>query len=429
MSGYTLGRKTIYKDIKRFSSGECSLWIDDVLHRDYYYIYLPFETVKSETQLKQDFLNVSLQALRRTISSVRGRQIVVPLSAGYDSRLIVSGLRELGYENVVCFSYGRKGNYEVRTSKEVARKLDYKWVHVPIKLRSKRSFFLSKVYRDYVDRFESYSSVPNVQEVYEIYKLSLLNIIDKDAVIINGNTGDFISGGHIPLDASKFKKKFSSDEFNWSSFLNKHYSIWRSLRSSFNDKIIISELNKITKSICKSETEVSNYAVMECMEFIGRQSRFVMNQQRSYDFINHDWRLPLWDSEFLNFWESVPLEYKKGQKLYKESLLEANWGGVWVDIPVNNKLIRPFSLMILRLIFKILISPFGKKVWHNLEKNIFVYWMHPSYARSVESYKNVLFDIRGQRNTNSWQADHFVKKYGFQSVADVSSAVKNKIKI
>ncbi len=430
MSGYTLGRKTIYKNINRFLSGECSLWVNGELYREYFYEYLPNKVLtRGGSKLKEELTNVILSVLRRTVESINGRQIVVPLSAGNDSRLIVSGLKELGQKNVLCFSYGRQGNYEMKTSQKVAKRLGYKWIYIPDSFRSKRLFFLSKTYKRYVKEFESYSSVPNTQEIYEVYKLNLLNVIDKDAVVINGNTGDFISGGHIPFDVKGCNKKSLLDEFDWSAFLEKHYSVWRGLRSHVNDKIIVSELNNIAQLRCKlsNKKEVHDYAVMECMEAIGRQSRFVMNQQRAYEFIGHEWRSPLWDNEFLDFWEGVPPEYKVGQKLYKEVLNENNWGGVWNDIGVNNKLIRPFPLLILRSITKFFVAPFGKKIWHTVDNNIFSYWIHPSYARTVESYGKVLFDRRGQRNTISWLADQFVKRNGFKGVLDVSDKVQKKI--
>jgi len=154
----------------------------------------------------------------------------------------------------------------------------------------------------------------------------------------------------------------------------------------------------------------------------------VMGQQRSYDFIGHEWRLPLWSEDFLNFWERVPLEYKIGQLLYKDAISENNWGGVWKDIDVNNKLIRPNILRFTRFCVKVIMLPFGKKKWHSVERNIFVYWMHPSYARTVTSYLKILFDRRGEKNTSSWTADQFIERNGFGNVVSVSRKIRSLYK-
>jgi len=200
------------------------------------------------------------------------------------------------------------------------------------------------------------------------------------------------------------------------------------MRTRDNDKKITSKLLDLTLERCKfkGQNKFYQYAVMECMECIGRQSRLVANQQRAYEFIDHEWRLPLWNEDFLYFWKDVPVELKVNQKLYKEVLEGANWGGVWKEIKVNNKLVRPYSLLIIRLVVKILSAPMGKKFWHSLEKNMFDYWMHPTYARSISPYFKVLFDMRKQRNTNSWTADQFITKYGFRFDRVVSSIKDGK---
>jgi len=431
MSGFTIGDKTIYRNINRLMAGECVFWNNGIRHSKFYYIYFPWKRpIDSYTKLKNEFAGICLTTINKLIKNANGRQIVVPLSAGNDSRLIVSCLKELSYENVICFTYGRRSNYEVNTSKAVADMLGYKWVYIEDILRKKRDFFKSTIYDDYVKTFESYASVPNVQDIYEIYTLKSKNIIDDDAIIVNGNSGDFISGGHIPHALELDKEFISDDNANWILFLDKHYSLWGKLRTNLNDTIIISQLSKISSKMLKSKKQkaVFLYSMIESMECIGRQSRLVTNQQRAYDFIGHEWRLPLWSEDFLNFWESVPPEYKVRQLLYKDVLMENNWGGVWKDIDINNKTIRPYRLYFFRLFVKLLIAPFGKKTWHSIEKNIFVYWMHPSYARAVTSYLSILFDRRGERNTNSWTSDQFVKRNGFSDVVGVSNKVRSMYK-
>jgi asparagine synthase (glutamine-hydrolysing) len=428
MSGFAIGNKTLYNNINRFSAGECVLWMRDEIYRDYYYTYIPWEIPsRNYSQLKKGLTNALLSTLRKTIDSVSGRQIVVPLSAGNDSRLIASGLKKLEYENVICFSYGRRGNYEVNTSKEVCDILGYKWIYIQDDINEKRAFFMSDVYKNYVNTFESYASVPNIQDIYEVFVLKKMSIIDNNAIIINGNSGDFISGGHIPTDLSLIEKILSPNSASWLYFLNKHYSLWSTLRTKFNDNIIITQLfkNDFERCVSKNNNSMAS-SVMECMECIGRQSRLVANQQRAYEFIGHEWRLPLWSEELLDFWEGVPARHKIKQKLYNDILHENDWGGVWNNIDINRKLIRPYSLWAVRMLMKILVAPFGKKIWHRIEKNMFIYWMHPSYARAITSYFNVLFDNRGQRNTNSWTADQFIKKRGFKGVESVSDAVRNK---
>ncbi len=408
MSGYTIGNKTLYDEIERLESGECVLLNQGLYCRAYYYTYSPWKIVeRSEEQLHKDFLNTCLGVFKKLKDSIGDRQILVPLSAGNDSRLVASCLREVGVKNVVCFSYGRKGNFETPISKAIANKLGYRWIYTRDRLRCKRQFFQSKEYQKYVDAFESFSYTPNVQEVYEVSMLKQANLVDENAIFINGSCGDFISGGHIKPTTDIKSALKTTKKINWSKFLDKHYSLWGDLRTPVNDAYIVSELENELSSRISGAVNIDryHYSIMEHSEYNGRQSKMVMGQQRTYEYFGYEWRTPLWSDDMLNFWESVPYKYKVDQNLYLNALYASNWGCVWYGIKVNNKVINPVSLRFTRMVLKILFIPMGKARWHRFEKNVLEYFMHPSYSLTVSSYISVLFDRRGHRGTYSWLSD------------------------
>jgi asparagine synthase (glutamine-hydrolysing) len=424
MSGYTIGDKTLYHRIKRLEGGTCLLYSQDKgsYYKEYYYTYSPWKTKdRSEDMLIKEFTDICTNTLVDLKKSANGRQIVIPLSAGNDSRLVASGLKEIGVKNVICFSYGRKGNFETPIGKIVAEKLGYKWIYIPVTMRGKRNFFKSAVYHKYIKDFESYSSIPNIHEVYEISLLRENPLIDDDAIIVNGNCGDFISGGHIKsMSDIKYTTKTVKD-INWSKFLSKHYSLWEDLRNSTNDNYIVPELEKLLLSRINGELvdfEKYHYAMMECVEFFGRQSRFVANQQRTYEYFGYEWRLPLWSDEMFDFWESVPYKYKINQYLYIKALQENNWGDVWHNIKVNNKVIKPIFLRWTRYIARALFFFLGKEKWHRFEKKFFEYWLHPTYALTATSYLSVLLDRRKYRSANSWVSYKMLKSNGIKDIVN-----------
>lgn len=418
MSGYTISNKTLYRDIKLLESGEYLLIVDNKYYNDYFYTYSPWKTVdNTESQFQNRLSSALLKTFDKLKNDLSGRQVVIPLSAGNDSRLIACGLKKVGLKNVVCFSYGRRGNFESIVSKKIANKLEYKWIYIPDVLKEKRNFFKSEEYMEYIDAFKSYAYTHSIQEVYEIFLLKKSNLVDSNAVIINGSCGDFISGGHIRPTLDKINNIKDISEISWKKFLDKHFSLWIDMRTQDNDKYIVSELTNTLSQRTKETIPNINkyqYAAMEFSEYIDRQSKIVIGQQRAYEYFGYEWRMPLWSDEMLNFWEGVPYEYKIDQNLYIKTLKDNNWCDVWHDIRVNNKVIYPISLRCLRFLLKAMFILVGKSKWHRFEKNVLEYFLHPSYALSVTSYISVLFDKRGFRGAYSWISYQMIKLIGKQ---------------
>jgi hypothetical protein len=62
------------------------------------------------------------------------------------------------------------------------------------------------------------------------------------------------------------------------------------------------------------------YRVYEAWEQRERQSKFIANTNRYYEALRIGWSMPFWDFRFVKFWDQVPLEYKRGRRLYREFL-------------------------------------------------------------------------------------------------------------
>ena len=65
--------------------------------------------------------------------------------------------------------------------------------------------------------------------------------LQKEDIIVNGNSGDFITGGHIPHIENIPKQIKNIDTFLnvlTEEHFNKHYSLWSSLKSEKNKKVI-----------------------------------------------------------------------------------------------------------------------------------------------------------------------------------------------
>jgi len=421
MSGYTVGNKTLYKQMKQIVAGEYIYVCNGCIHKQYYHTYSPWKVnAISNVSLKSELTNVLTDVMDKLASSIKGKDIIVPLSAGYDSRAVVSGLKHVGVENILCVSYGRKDSFEVLAAKNIASRLGYDFKHIDYNGSYIRRQNSSYKYNKFKNDFDRHSSVEFVQDMPFISLMHKTNELSNNSVIINGMSGDYISGSHILRAFSKFAhnanypRDYDDKMFNIAimEYLDKHYNLWGFLSDNNNKNKIIYNLLELLKDRNLNYKNIDNmHSVFEFFEFYGRQSKFVLKGQEVYDYYGCDWRLPLWDPVFVDFWQKVPIDYKYSQKLYKDVLVENNWGGVWDNIPLNEKTIRPKWIKPIRLASKILLSPLGRKKWHQFEKNFLEYWMDDSYNSKRYPYSRYVFDYKEHKNVISFRVEDYIQNH------------------
>ena len=77
------------------------------------------------------------------------KKAVILLSGGLDSRLVLSKIKELGYENIFVFSYGVKNNHDAMTAKKMCKKLNIPWHFEINSTTNSRNFFKSSLRQCY----------------------------------------------------------------------------------------------------------------------------------------------------------------------------------------------------------------------------------------------------------------------------------------
>jgi hypothetical protein len=155
-----------------------------------------------------------------------------------------------------------------------------------------------------------------------------------------------------------------------------------------------------------------DFALYELSELRNRQSKYTVAGQRAYEYLGFEWRLPLWDNAYLDFWERVPFALKFRQRLYREMLEAEDWGGVWGTGWSTPRVVSPGWIRLLRLAAKAAHAPLGHRRWHAFERRVFAWWMDVTANYAVVPYRRVLGDRRGQRNAISWHAEAYLAGKG-----------------
>jgi asparagine synthase (glutamine-hydrolysing) len=342
------------------------------------------------------------------VERANGRRIKLPLSAGLDSRLLACGLHEANYDNLEIFSYGLPGNWEARGAKEVAKKLNMPWKLITTSRNEARQVFWSETRKSYSNFSDGLSSLPNFQEFFPVNKMYQSGDITEDSIIINGQTGDFISGGHI---TSALLKPNANVRTLLDTIINKHYALWKNLMTKSRveriEEKVLELLGVNLDTVLTVDELASLYERWECEE---RQCKWVINGQRVYDFFGCDWQLPLWDVELVNFFQKVPNHLKLDQRLYK----------LWLKRWNYKHLFKEFNPVVWRWPGTALaVVPLAKSAEFILGKHakercyeVFGYWNHYTehfapypyreyYKASKDVRNNISLNVRTWANENN----------------------------
>tara|TARA_B110000503_G_scaffold100914_1_gene150921 strand:+ start:2686 stop:4254 length:1569 start_codon:yes stop_codon:yes gene_type:complete len=312
--GHVMGKETLLKNIFQIQSGEFLISNDNRFKKSFYFDYLTKNiSIKIFDELKSEFLDILRDLIQRIIKFANGRQIVIPLSGGYDSRLIASLLRQANYENVFCFTYGRKSSHEVIISEKVAKELNYNWLFVEYNEQTiDQNYPQSNEFQEFYKFASNHTSIFHIQDYFAVKYLHDNQIIDNDAIFAPGHSGDFLGGSHFDKSEIANKNNIIDIIYQKQKILNK---------KTFNNKKALKE--KIS-SLIEGENikEEFIYSIDENFNLRERQSKFIVNAQRVYEYFGYQHSMPLWDSKIIDFFKVLPLKYKLNSYFYEKIIFE-----------------------------------------------------------------------------------------------------------
>lgn len=319
LTGYCTGDATLVPGFHQIRAGHMLAWdLENSLEPKVvrYYSYDHGDLFEDTTERLTERLNaVHMEVFHRLVESAEGRPLVLPLSGGYDSRLIATSLKDMGIDRVTCYCYGRAGNWEARISRELAQYLGFQWEFVPYTWQRWAAWSRLKEYKIYIENAGNLSSIAHVQDWPAIYELSRSSRIPSDSIVIPGHSGDFLAGSHVPIGFAQRGSVGANEVVDLLLF--KHYELWdwsdsdRKFRPAFAERIR-GQLSEIPNRL--SLEQAAN--LLERWNWEERQAKFINNSVRCYEYHGLEWRLPLWDYSLMDFWRRVPVQLRIGRALY-----------------------------------------------------------------------------------------------------------------
>jgi asparagine synthase (glutamine-hydrolysing) len=306
-AGYVPGRETLLKNVFQVQAGEIVSIGKNGIKAEFYHSCINAADDGDEEQLEIGLKNIFEAIGAEMAEALKGKTAVVPLSSGYDSRLIAALLKMNGIDNVVTFTYGRKDNPELEISRAVASKLGYDWKFIEYTDEKIKGFLGTDDFKKYFPRSSNYTSMFYLQEYFAFHEL--LRELKGDAVIIPGHSGDSIAGSHVTETMTATVSKQDLEEI----ILQKHF-IYRKTGPG-----VKKELTDLIGRILSDKTglDISDYQNWIIKE---RHAKFVINSNRIYDHFGYRYYMPLVDSRFMDLFDRVPVSLKYGKKLYDNVL-------------------------------------------------------------------------------------------------------------
>lgn len=269
---------------------------------------LSFEAV--EALLRRVFHRLAL--------SVGSRQIVVPLSGGQDSRLVLCRLKRLGVEDVVTYTVGCATSAEVTRARAVAAALGFEWHGVEITADDAR--FVREA--DFMKYCHFVGECVNFLWLYDyvvVTKLKAMGALRADAVFVPGHSADFNAGSHLrkAMIRETSSERYVRSAIRYDIFEYDHQvGAWPPVTSVLDRGLACG---------------LAPWSAFQDFEFSTRLPNNINNSARVYEFCGYDVRLPFWDAEFLDAFRRLPFSQLDGCQFYDKYVREMEFREMGVD--------------------------------------------------------------------------------------------------
>lgn len=317
-AGFVCGNKTLDCDILKTRAGSIlTIYDNGTTGSETDFNFLPVNfTGHSYNDLVDEAEDCFLEAGKRMISFLNGRTAVLPLSGGFDSRLIACTLKRLGYDNVICFTYGKK-TAEVGMSRQVAETLGYKWHYVNYSEIEFKGYTKDADFREYVLKYSEGYSMFYLQEYFAMKELLKNNLIPDDSVFLPGHSGDYLGGSYVEKTAAT-----GISNHNLAGHLLEKYFIFKKPVGK-SKEILRQQISGTLKDYPAENNFSEKYnPYIEDWDIKEKLSKFIFRSSYVFTHFGFEHIYPLWDRELIKFFRSLPFKLRSGKQFYNQVAIE-----------------------------------------------------------------------------------------------------------
>lgn len=241
------------------------------------------------------------EAMARLYERADGRLIVLPLSAGLDSRLLATRLARDRYPRILTFTYGLPGSGEAEASRQIAQSLGLPWTMAEIDRSALQRSWNEASTVDFLRSVSGGASLPHIQDWYALKLLVADGSLPPGSVIIPGHTVVSASRDVALRDRSSVSRHEVMGALAPWLF---------DLRSAPEDALQLPHLqDKLAACFREIGFDGSRRSTLDAVRWFWqreRQAKYILNSVRAYEFFDLDWALPLHDLALWDLYEAGP---------------------------------------------------------------------------------------------------------------------------
>jgi asparagine synthase (glutamine-hydrolysing) len=388
--------RTLLKNVRQVGAGEIVILKNDNVETIEFFRFLPtHDNADSLETSVAKFVDLLDQDYKNLIHVLNGRTVVIPLSAGYDSRSIASMFKRQGYHNVICYSFGQNGSPEMLTSQKVAKALGFRWFFVETTPEMVKDFTESEEFLRFVEFAANVGSFYIMQDFFAVRKMRKEGLVPEDSVFMPGHSGDTLGG-------SNFSELFSGKE-------SKDEMISKIIKNRYNVNSVSSEFLELAQQKLEKQYEAKFRPAIWfdywCMK--EWNPKMFANGVRVYEFFGYTYWLPLWGRNPLTFFANLPLEYRISKELYESTLENRIFEPLGVNFTPDRRSLLSHRVSVIQRI-----KNFAKQL---LPKS-FIYRNYRYDPINAKLYTGVMFESMKRKGvkinyigTNSVKAQWYIK--------------------
>ena len=239
-------------------------------------------------------------------------RLVIPLSGGLDSRLLVAWLTlHDALDRAVAFTYGRPGAREVEISRKVAQAVGLEWHAVDYVPAELREAWQTQDAADFLEYSYALGALPHVQDWYALRNLLEQGVVRPGDVVLPGHT--IVGNMH---DEHLLEEPHVTRGRVAKAILIHHQELQGDQRRAYADPYRAAKvraflaLRPFTGSPRDVQSTLESYNVRE------RQTKYINNSMRAYEHLGLEWALPMLDVEFWDAWHRGAVELTATRDFY-----------------------------------------------------------------------------------------------------------------